>query len=48
MLLKTCDGNIITSIKNLNVNDDINIETNDGIINAVVKGWSIKNGKEES
>ena len=43
-----CDGNIITSIKNLNVNDDINIETNDGIINAVVKGWSIKNGKEES
>lgn len=43
-----CDGNVITSIKNLNVNDDINIEINDGIINAVVKGWSIKNGKEES
>lgn len=43
-----CDGNVITSIKNLNVNDDINIEINDGIINAVVKGWSIKNGEEES
>lgn len=43
-----CDGNIITSIKKLHVNDDINIETNDGIIKAVVKGWSIKNGEEES